>query len=166
MRKKTVRTHQQTLATAYHEAGHVVIGHRFGVPVGVKGVSVVSDNETHGRVDLDKSARKRLSLDQHIMVLFSGLEAQRAFSPRSIRNYHASMDYKDAVTLLFDLENNETFSVLDAHIKFLLLKTRQTVRLVPVWLTIVAVAEALHKRQHMHRDEIEQVIRSTANRRS
>jgi hypothetical protein len=57
------RTHQQILATAYHEAGHVVIGYEFGFPLGKKSASIVPDGETAGRADIRYGSRYRPEVD-------------------------------------------------------------------------------------------------------
>lgn len=164
----------KNMATAYHEAGHVVIGHRFGIRLGKKGVSIIPDGETSGRAHLpftfrnnpafDNSDRMRLHLERQAQVYFAGLEAQREFNPRSVRNYHASSDYRGAVNLLIRVHLNSEVKVLDAYIEYLLLKTRQLVKVVSVWETISAVAKSLARQQHLSRDEVEKVVRSVSRR--
>jgi hypothetical protein len=169
MKNITKRTRQQILATAYHEAGHVVVGYQFGILIGRKGVSVVPapSGESLGNASMpltfrkcpefDDSDKMRLRLELHAMCLFAGIEAQRNFNPRSVRSYHAHKDNHDAVTLLsyvfFDPD------VLSAYIKFLRLRTRQMMKTKLVWGKIVAVAEALNQRKHLSRAEVEDIMR-------
>jgi|HubBroStandDraft_6_1064221.scaffolds.fasta_scaffold07671_4 ATP-dependent Zn protease len=156
---------QQRIATSYHEAGHVVIGYELGMRLGKQGVSIVSDGGSAGRAHLpftfrnspefDTSDRMRLHLEKRAMIYFAGIEAQRSFDSRSVRHYHASSDYHCAVDLLgYFFES----SVLEARIKFLVLRTQQKIKVKSVWTRIVTVAEALQRQEHLKRSEVEAVM--------
>ena len=168
MSKKTDRTRNQTLATAYHEAGHVVVGYELGFRLGKSGVSIVPDGESLGqayvlyggwRPDRYSSKRILLRLERYTMVNFAGEEAQRKFNPRSVRKFHASGDLHDSVDNLLRFYDPKA---VEARMEFLKSRTAEMVQSPTTWKNIVAVAEALHGSQHMHREEIEQVIRSVS----
>ena len=161
---------KRQFATAYHEAGHVVIGYELGLPLGKHGVSIISNGDSAGRAhvpftfrnspEFDKSDRMRLHVERQAMVYFAGAEAQRKFNPRSVRHFHASSDYQNAVDLLSYFFESQ---VLEAYISFLVVRTRQTVNCASVWARIIAVAEALERQGHLTRHEAESVMKSAVS---
>jgi hypothetical protein len=94
-------------ATAYHEAGHAVISHFLGLPIGR--VSIVRDADTLGRVlhrpvgewfqpDVVMNDRTRLRIERGIVVLFAGVIAERKFTGR-YNHVGAKGDYDQVVDL-------------------------------------------------------------------
>jgi len=145
-----------------------VIGIRLGLRLGRKGVSIVPDGDSAGRAHLpftfqnpefDNSNRMRLYLERQTMCCFAGIEAVRQLNPRSIRHYHASGDYQQAVDLL----SRAIFAPdeLSAYLKFCQLRTRNLVNSKLVWAQITAVADALLEQQHLSRAEVENVVKAT-----
>lgn len=155
-----------TKATAYHEAGHVVIGYHLGLRLGKRGVSIISDGDSLGRADVpftfhnspefDKSDRMRLQIERQVICFLAGGEAQRRFNPRSVRNYHASADYQYSVNLLSYVFYGP--DELSAYVRFLQIRTRNIVALKHTWVQITAIAEGLLQRKHLSRDEAENIM--------
>lgn len=73
-------------------------------------VTIVSDENTAGSCgyesmirgkyrETDNSDRTRVKMEKRAMIALAGPLAQRLYSPRSFRNYHASADYKAAARI-------------------------------------------------------------------
>jgi ATP-dependent Zn protease len=107
--KVTGRTRQQTLVTAYHEAGHAAMNWQLEMPI--KTVTVIPDSDSVGSCvtaknflrftngELDWSPRAQVNTQKKIMVLLAGAIAQRTYRKSSFRNYHAGSDWHTACDL-------------------------------------------------------------------
>jgi hypothetical protein len=135
-------------ATAYHEAGHAIICERLGIRV--KHVTIIPDDGSSGRcthekiisrreLEFDSSDGRGLRIEKIIMICLAGLIAQRISHPRSVRNYHASSDYRQAA----DLALSCTGSVrqAEAHLKWLSIRTEDLVKL--SWSAVEALVADL-----------------------
>jgi hypothetical protein len=108
-RKANAMNHEsnwQREATAYHEAGHVVVTHALGYKP--KSVTIVPTRDAHGimhypnplrgiQLDIDGSDRARLLAEQVIKICYAGPLAQQRYRPRSWRRYHGA-SYFDMAT--------------------------------------------------------------------
>jgi hypothetical protein len=142
--------YQQLRATAYHEAGHAVAAYVQGIGIGRKGVSVVRDGDTDGRVyahkgfngnpEYDRSGT-RLGAERRTVVTLAGEAAQRKFRVSSVRRYHAGSDWDNAVNLMshFVASDRE----LSAYLELLRVRAEQLVENPECWAMIDAVATAL-----------------------
>jgi hypothetical protein len=95
-------------ATAYHEAGHVVVTHALGYKP--KSVTIIPTRDAHGivhypnpsrgiQLDIDGSDRARLLAEQVIKISYAGPLAQQRHRPRSWRRYHGASDFDLAADL-------------------------------------------------------------------
>jgi hypothetical protein len=105
--KKSVKTAKTSSlrSTAHHEAGHAAANHIFGRRI--KSVTIVATPDYKGqcrgagRTYLDDivdevSPRKQRRIEEKIVILLAGPQAQKKFSPQSVRRYHASNDWREA----------------------------------------------------------------------
>jgi hypothetical protein len=94
------------VATAYHEAGHAVAA--FCVGVRLKKITIIRSGDysglcehakiIHGKFpECDGSGQMRLAWERQVIVALAGPIAQKLYSPRSFRRYHASSDYRAAL---------------------------------------------------------------------
>jgi hypothetical protein len=161
------KTESSLTATAYHEAGHAVVGWRlYGIRK--RGASIIPDldagslGHVHARVvlggrpDVTPSGSVRLKVENQVIGLLAGAEAQRKYNPRSLRNYGHSSDYQRAIDLLsyFTSGNEE----LGLYFKLLRLRSRRMVD--RLWPAIKAVAAELLIKKSLPGPEISKVIHS------
>jgi len=162
--KKRALTPAQRRATAYHEAGHAVIGEALGVHM--KTTSIVPGEGFDGQVrfrrvlrasDLDGSGngdRTRLRIERQIMVSYAGEAAQRRHRPRSVRPHHYQSDYQIIADLLRSLWAPGPSA--DAFAKWLALRTAEMVAL--HWPQIKRVAAALMERGSLSGEEVREAM--------
>jgi hypothetical protein len=163
-------------ATAYHEAGHAVVAIATGVGIRKKGVGIVGDTRSSGqchtrfvlglRPDAETTGRSRLLAEKRICTSLAGIAAQRKFGPLSVRRYHASADYKGAVSLLSNFVGSQ--KELETYIRLLEIRTEQIVN--NYWPEIVAMANEILKRKRLTgpeaMDVFYQAVRSNVERRT
>jgi ATP-dependent Zn protease len=153
-------------ATAYHEAGHAVVGLRLRFRMktativprdGVLG-EVEHGKETYLYDDLEfgrDSARSRRRGEEVIILRLSGLTAERRFRPRAASK-HALDDHEHAADLALSLNGGDV-EVTNAHIKDLSLRTDKLVA--DNWPQVEAVAQALLERRTLKGAEIAAIVR-------
>ncbi len=135
-------------ATAYHEAGHAVVCQRLGFRV--QRVTIVPSVTFAGQcthenilrgidVEFDGSDRCRIRIEKLIMVCLAGMQAQRMWRPRSVRNYHAASDHRAAVDMA--LRCNGSGPQATAHLKWLSIRTESILKF--LWPAVEAMAEDL-----------------------
>src|SRR6267378_4355554 len=100
------RTRMRFFATAYHEAGHALADYRLGFKL--LEVSIVADTKSAGRTRSKlglrlkslayetPSAKKLARCHEKMISLLAGREAQRLYSPHSIRSHMAQSDHESA----------------------------------------------------------------------
>jgi hypothetical protein len=159
----TNRSRHQTLATAYHEAGHAAMNWQLGMPI--KNVTIVPDKESAGccvsaknflrfkNGELDTSPRAQVNTQKKIMALLAGPIAQRTYRKSSFRNYHAGSDWRTAVDLAITV--NGSGEIATAWLKWLELRTRGSVKF--LWPRIAAVADALMEKQTLSGAEVDAI---------
>lgn len=160
---------KQKEAIAFHEAGHAVAMMRFDQRI--KAVSVEGNEDYSGICK--RAGRLYLSLDREgdisptmerrmqdcVVSLLAGIEAQRKFSPRSVRKGHAEGDHRSATHLA--LHVNGTPEQASAWIAWLEVRTRDLVSCPQNWCAIEALAERLLEEKTIVGKEAESIIRKT-----
>jgi ATP-dependent Zn protease len=170
-RKKT-RTAEALRATAFHEAGHVVVSLALGVHV--KSVTIQASEDAYGRCihpsiynyEAHTRRERRALARDCILVCYAGLPAQRLVDP-SLRPNGCDQDEKDAA------EISRRFEVFprslkcvgdDTHRAFLDRLRQESARLVKRHKEAIRLlAEELLRRTTMSTNEIEQWARSTSD---
>jgi len=155
------------MATAYHEAGHAVIGNQLHIPLGKRGVTVIAKEGSYGsahfplklpgKLGYTDTDGMRLAIERHTLCFLAGLEAQRKYAPRSVRNYHAHSDYHSAVELVSDVIHDPDEQ--KHYFRFLGLRVRHMLELPHVWVQVVAVADALAKAGTLSAKEVRSIMR-------
>jgi hypothetical protein len=142
------RTRGQLEASAYHEAGHVVVAREMGLKI--IGASIVPDQDGHGwaahadplrgiRLDLATRDKTAARVEKCILVSMAGAIAQRKFRMSSWRNFHGQAD-RDAVAGLLLRVHGDPETRL-AYWRYLQLVAAGIVD--QRWWAIEAVARAL-----------------------
>lgn len=166
-RKLRRLTPAQAAATAYHEAGHAVVADHLGQKIGQGGASILSGADFDGYVSLpvcftgtlegERTGRMRLLAEKRAVVFLAGIEAQRTYRPSSVRNYHASHDYKHAVEVIEYF--SESPEELDAYLRLLHTRARNLIQVPAIWESIERVAAALLEHKQLSRTELRSLIR-------
>jgi hypothetical protein len=89
-------------------------------------------------------------VEKYVIANLAGITAQKKFNPRSVRRYHASIDYENAIDLLSRYASSD--EVLNAHIRYLEALTRTFVK--QFWSQIEEVAAELLRRKRLTGPEI------------
>jgi hypothetical protein len=155
-------------ATAYHEAGHVVMDWCLGL--GVRGVSIVRDGDSAGHVQgkrinprtgraIDQGYRwhpSRFVAEKHAMSLLAGEAAQRRYSPLSVRRRHSEDDLAKCDALLgkYDPDREKP----EAKFHCLLLRKWTVSVIEQHWHLVEAVAGALLNHRELSGAQIRAVI--------
>ena len=178
------RIGQNIRRRAYHEAGHAVLAHRFGIPV--YEVSIVPDGDSSGHVhagplssaragrELDAGEVSPASLEEielRCVSILSGEEAQfRVDSEggeewRRIRAQSENSMDDDALTrLLMRLHRDR--QVVAQHRAELLVRTVALLDTPEVWGTVEDVANALLERSTLTADEVRVLVERARQRHS
>jgi ATP-dependent Zn protease len=151
-------------ATAYHEAGHAVTRYYLHLPI--RKVTIRPDKERGSLghceskgslyldgIDMHISPAKQDRIFRNIKVLLAGNVAQRRFSKRNVRNWHASGDYRQIVDLAMRITSPDGVQHL---VRWLRHETEWIVQ--RRWREIEAVAEALFERETLTGDEVGKII--------
>jgi hypothetical protein len=163
---------QAELATAYHEAGHVVAAFFKAIPFSGKvAVSILPEEGSSGRFfhnwilanpEENDSDRERLKMERHVIVGLAGIEAQLRFDPESIRvdglmDWDGSNDYHSAIELIdyFSGGNEET----EAYLNLLRIRAKGLVGADSRWKRIKALAAELMKKKVLSAREARKIIR-------
>lgn len=154
------------LAIAYHEAGHVVVAHHFGMAIAKKGVTIVPGEDYVGRatilhrlrnLEFTSSDAMRIKAERFAVMSMAGSESQRLHRPSSVRSYQHRSDYEHAVEIMSYFAGPDELS---AYMKMLHIRARNTVACKPVWAMIERVAAALVEKQTLSRDEVIMVMKA------
>lgn len=154
------------MATAYHEAGHVVAARSQGRVA--KGVTIVPDEDTLGSCSFyglreagsfawDASARNRIRLERLIISALGGCAAEARFLGR--HNWiGAHNDWRFAANLsTYQAGSDEE---ADAYLNWLWERTRNIFRLDHWWDMTTALAEALVEHRTLSATEVKKRLRS------
>ncbi len=150
-------------ATAYHEAGHLVVAWRLGLPV--HRASIIRDAHAHGfvqhknplfgiRLEMDGTDRARLRAEKAIMVSLAGPIAQRRYNSRSWRSAHGNQDYDTATELV--LYANGSPEAASAHLRWLEIRTADLLN--ACWHVVEGLSAELLVRGSMNSGEIRKAI--------
>jgi hypothetical protein len=155
----------QLWVTAYHEAGHAVAAVALNVAIGKKGVSILSDQDSVGRLYTHKhvsgdpqsllTGRMRLRLEETTIVSLAGEIAQRKYRPSSVYRHHAGSDRDRNFDRLSCMVGNPRELV--AYWRWLLIRAENLVNSPPRWAQIEAVAKALVERKTLSASEVRQI---------
>ncbi len=152
-------------STACHEAGHAVAAWRLGVRT--KSLSIIPKVDSLGQhvhhpylgginLEWDGGARAQRRAENMALVSCAGPAAQRRFSPKGFRNYHAEGDWHQAIDLLSCLSGDA--EVLSAYFKLIDLQAQKFVAAPFLWELIESLAEALLDRHRLTGKEVRAVI--------
>jgi hypothetical protein len=164
MKPAVSRKERDRTRTAYHEAGHAVVAWRLHL-LDKKGASIIGREDSKGRAHVHTgrgdnpafscSDSARLRMEKWVVVAMAGIEAQRRWSPRSVRKYHSSVDYERAKRLfeqVVDIRNEE----YPVYWKLLQIRTKNWVN--SLWPQIEKIAARLLLRGTLTRDEIQELL--------
>jgi hypothetical protein len=165
-----MRTKAASLATAYHEAGHVIAAVFQDISLRVHAVSIVPDRESSGRMyhsnplqgmrlDVEVSDKARLRAERLADICLAGIEAQCRHRRSSVRSYHAHDDYRQAVDLISYFVG--TPDVLDAYLHFLRARTKELLNAPGRWECVEAIAKALMAENTLSKTRVSEIIRRT-----
>jgi hypothetical protein len=138
---------------AYHEAGHALVAWRFGFFDKRKPTTIVADGKGAGGstyhqrivgrdIEWDLSPRNISRAEKAIQIALAGKIAQKMYSPRSVRSYHARSDHQGAVDLMIRLVQDEDRE-LRAWWKLLSIRTENLLKNPHVWFAVRRLAENL-----------------------
>jgi hypothetical protein len=159
---------------AYHEAGHAILFHVFGMTV--KNVSILPVNEVVGGV-AHAEGKHPVVLQQmgvfwegtrerdqyichHIMINHGGEVAQSEFCPDSLEDHQASNDRRSTKTWIKQWNRFASASEREEKIQELYSETRQLLRNPLCVVGIHAVAGALLEQGQLTGDQARALIRS------
>ena len=159
------RVNKTLLATAHHEAGHVVVARSQGRAA--RGVTIVPDEDTLGSCSFYRlretgsfawhaSARNRIRLEQLIISALGGCAAEARFVGR--HNWiGAHNDWRFAADLsTYQAGGDEE---ADAYLNWLWERTRNIFRLDHWWGITTALADALVERRTLSAPEVRSLLR-------
>ncbi len=160
-------------ATAYHEAGHVVIATYLSMPVHTATIVPDKKGRTHGHVQHDLPLRRtskeevyeltlkaRDRMERQIVVSLAGAAAQRRYSRRSYRRGHSGSDDETAVGLALRIAGVEDGATL--LLKYLGWRAEQMVR--NHWRDVERVALALLEKQTLNASDIRALMQPQGGR--
>jgi hypothetical protein len=110
-------------------------------------------------LEVERTGRMRLLAEKRAVVFLAGIEAQRTYRPSSVRNYHASHDYKHAVEVIEYF--SESPEELDAYLRLLHIRAKNLIQVPAIWESIERVAAALLERKQLSRTALHSLIRGT-----
>jgi hypothetical protein len=162
------KTREQLAATAYHEAGHVVVAVWLNIWLRRKAATIIPDSTEgfdgmvwtqwsfRGRPDVEITDRMYVRLERHIVVSLAGEHAQRKYRPSSVRSRHGDSDRQDAVDILSHLVPNMSSNEFTLHYRLLNERAKNLVE--AHWPQIIAVANALLERKTLTEQEVREVM--------
>jgi hypothetical protein len=109
--------------------------------------------------DLPYTGANRLNMERSAVVCLAGIVAQRRHRPSSVRGWHTSSDFQQAVTLV----SNFTGSVreTEAYMELLHIRTEQALDRPGIWQCVEALAAALLDQKALSATEAVEIIRAT-----
>ena len=156
-------------ATAYHEAGHLLVAWRENITV--HSVSIIANRKigSAGRVYLRSpldgarrskavTKRSRRRLEGLVRYFLSGTLAQKRFNPRSYRRWHDEDDRKQARKIIKRLAGADD-EMARAALKHLEAEARDMLSEERNWLCVEAIARALMERKELKAGEVRAIIK-------
>ena len=149
---------------AYHEAGHIIV--YWGLTGRAPTRATIEPSIGHlGRVerkslidkthlDSDVSDKTRVRAEKCIMIKLAGPLAQKRYSARSIRNYHASPDWLEAADFALRLYGSERIAM--SHIGWLEYRTADLIE--HQWQDVKRVADALLRQKTLSKAELQKTL--------
>lgn len=155
-------------ATAYHEAGHVVI--RWHEQLGPPEVAtIIPEGDVLGRVKgeglpkgyepYEDSMDDPEPIEKEIRELLAGPIAQKRFDPEGFDKDHAGSDWDMAVKWALHLGGDQETTEALLH----QLETQAKDILDRLWDCVVAVADALLEHKELSGDEVWEIIEQVHN---
>ena len=160
---------------AYHEAGHAVAAWQLGIALRRNGVTIVPDGVegnlgsvshvqfVNRNFQWRDSDRDRIRVEKLAQLSLAGEIAQRRFSPRSVRRYHAKSDRMNAIDLLSPLTVD--IKELEAWLKLLHIRTENMLSNPDAWNAVKRLAAALVQKRTIRGKEAVETIREGFNER-
>jgi ATP-dependent Zn protease len=143
--------------TAFHEAGHVVVGLLFGIKF--EGVTIIRDDETgslghiYPSLNLDVSGLKRSLIEQKIQYLFAGEMAERKARKWASGNGFLK-DYMTAARLA-----NGFYDDVDSRAEFLMeMIEKARILIAENWPSVEAIQKELFIKKNLSITEIKQIL--------
>ena|SRR2546429_5465947 len=165
---------ERLVVTAYHEAGHALADHRLGFKI--KWVTIVGNAEAAGRTHSNLGLKLKVleygypssatvaRWHDKIVSILAGGEAQRRYSPHSIRSYMMQGDRESVVDILMRLHPAE--AEMRAVFKYLKIRTSNLIGQPRNWGMIRDLARALLKRKTLTGDEVKAVFHDAFQRQT
>ena len=160
-----MRRTKQLKAIAYHEAGHAVAAHYHNLAP--RSLSIIPDQTSLGRYihvpyfqninpDYDASPRAQRRIENMVIVLLAGPQAQRRCHPKGHWKKNAQGDWERAVNLLSYLCADEK----EAELYWSLIDYRAYafIHQPDVWECIGVVADALLAHNELKDKQITEII--------
>jgi ATP-dependent Zn protease len=153
--------------TAYHEAGHGVVGLDLGLSLGRHGITIVPDeieqslgsahflHQLRERPDISVSPRTHVRIEKYAVMCMAGDVAQKKFCPQ--RHYGGKSDLQEAADLLAFI--SESSDITKARMNVALRQAQYFVN--HHWDLIEAVAAVLIERKTMNVKQLQEVLRGT-----
>jgi hypothetical protein len=162
-------------ATAYHEAGHAVVGYYFGKWVGNEGIRIEHRAKTSGHADVrgdlltPPPVNSNSWMGRHIdgglraecMVLLAGGAAERR--ARSPLQHGDATDVWRAVKLIM-LVRNCTETAAWFALERYRMATKRLVARADIWAAIVAIAAQLERTHHLAGEDANAMFEACATR--
>ncbi len=152
---KSKQPSKAMISTAYHEAGHAVMGFMLGIRI--RNVSIVPDESTFGRVEhssplksinlevVDKADYSRFRMEKNAIMAFAGALAEKKFNPHGFRKVWSITDWEIASSLI------ERYSISpeehNAYVKLLQIRAKALVEV--YWPDIEDLASLLLEKEKL-----------------
>lgn len=160
-------------AIAYHEAGHAVAHHFFGVPFHYATIEPDNKDDSLGHVQsrsLPKSFdpenipfETRERIDDEIMVFLAGQAAEYKITKK--HNWSgAETDYHNAIGLAYYLRDSTR--QMNAYMDLMVIRAEDWVSKTMNWLAIKQVARELIKKQRLSSKEVRTAVSDSIKRRA
>ncbi len=161
---------RKLMATAYHEAGHAVVG--YDLRQRLRKVSIIPNETSAGRCafagfgpkfnpEADVSWRVRTRLERSIIVSLAGPEAERVFRGRR-NNVGAAGDFSDAVDYASYLVSTD--EELETYVAWLQVRAKLAVENEIAWARISGLVEALLTSRELTARRAREIIKTATPR--
>lgn len=170
--KNGQRAYERLMCTAYHEAGHAVMGHL--VNRRLKTMTIVPQSDTLGHCvhhspwerlnpEFDTGLRIAVKVGEEITVLYAGMLAEKKMSGRY--NWIGAENDMRMMSELTDYVAGQESGERRAYQRWLKFRTKRLLQLPPNWLLVEAVAEALLQEKTLSVKRFNRVIRDAMDKK-